>query len=110
MLLPPKARGPAEAGSDGRFQTTDQTYSKGMVQRLGLAQAMLHDPEVYILDEPMSGLDPLGRSLVKDIIRGFEKRRQDRVFQHPHNFRCRGGLRPRRGDSRWPSSVGRFCR
>jgi ABC-2 type transport system ATP-binding protein len=46
-----------------------RTYSKGMVQRLGLAQAMLHDPEVYILDEPMSGLDPLGRSLVKDIIR-----------------------------------------
>jgi len=46
-----------------------RTYSKGMVQRLGLAQAMLHDPDVYILDEPMSGLDPLGRSLVKDIIR-----------------------------------------
>jgi ABC-2 type transport system ATP-binding protein len=50
-----------------------RTYSKGMVQRLGLAQAMLHDPEVYILDEPMSGLDPLGRSLVKDIIRDLKK-------------------------------------
>jgi ABC-2 type transport system ATP-binding protein len=43
-------------------------YSKGMVQRLGLAQAMLHDPDLYILDEPMSGLDPLGRALVKKII------------------------------------------
>lgn len=43
-------------------------YSKGMVQRLGLAQVMLHDPDVYILDEPMSGLDPLGRALVKNII------------------------------------------
>lgn len=43
-------------------------YSKGMVQRVGLAQAMIHDPEVYILDEPMSGLDPIGRALVKDII------------------------------------------
>jgi len=43
-------------------------YSKGMVQRLGLAQAMLHDPDLYILDEPMSGLDPIGRALVKRII------------------------------------------
>lgn len=43
-------------------------YSKGMVQRLGLGQALIHDPDVYILDEPMSGLDPIGRALVKDII------------------------------------------
>jgi ABC-2 type transport system ATP-binding protein len=43
-------------------------YSKGMVQRLGLAQALLHDPDLYILDEPMSGLDPLGRALVKRIM------------------------------------------
>lgn len=49
-------------------------YSKGMVQRLGLAQALLHDPDVYILDEPMSGLDPLGRALVKDIIKGLHRR------------------------------------
>lgn len=43
-------------------------YSKGMVQRVGLAQALIHDPAVCILDEPMSGLDPLGRALVKEII------------------------------------------
>ena len=43
-------------------------YSKGMVQRLGLAQVLIHDPEVYILDEPMSGLDPIGRALVKEIM------------------------------------------
>ncbi|MHB8121822.1 MAG: ABC transporter ATP-binding protein [Desulfuromonadaceae bacterium] len=43
-------------------------YSKGMVQRVGLAQALVHDPDVYVLDEPMSGLDPIGRALVKDII------------------------------------------
>lgn len=49
-------------------------YSKGMVQRLGLAQALLHDPQVYILDEPMSGLDPLGRALVKDVIRDLKQR------------------------------------
>jgi ABC-2 type transport system ATP-binding protein len=43
-------------------------YSKGMLQRVGLAQAILHDPEVVVLDEPMSGLDPLGRREVRDII------------------------------------------
>jgi ABC-2 type transport system ATP-binding protein len=48
-------------------------YSKGMVQRVGLAQALVHDPEVYILDEPMSGLDPIGRALVKDIILDLKK-------------------------------------
>ena len=51
-----------------------RSYSKGMVQRLGLAQALLHDPAVYILDEPMSGLDPLGRALVKNIILDLRSR------------------------------------
>lgn len=44
------------------------TYSKGMLQRIGLAQAILHDPELIFLDEPMSGLDPLGRKMVKDLM------------------------------------------
>lgn len=43
-------------------------YSKGMLQRVGLAQAILHDPKVVVLDEPMSGLDPVGRREVRDII------------------------------------------
>ena len=43
-------------------------YSKGMLQRVGLAQAILHSPKVVILDEPMSGLDPVGRREVRDII------------------------------------------
>ena len=45
-----------------------RTYSKGMVQRAGLALALVHDPDVVILDEPMSGLDPIGRKLVGDLI------------------------------------------
>ena len=43
-------------------------YSKGMLQRVGLAQAILHDPKVVFLDEPMSGLDPLGRREVREMI------------------------------------------
>lgn len=45
-----------------------RTYSKGMVQRAGLALALVHDPDVAILDEPMSGLDPIGRKMVGDLI------------------------------------------
>lgn len=52
---------------------TMRTYSKGMVQRLGIAQALLHDPDLLVFDEPMSGLDPLGRALVKEIIRDLGK-------------------------------------
>ncbi|HEX9028953.1 MAG TPA: ABC transporter ATP-binding protein [Anaerolineales bacterium] len=45
-----------------------RTYSKGMLQRIGLAQALLNNPELVFLDEPTSGLDPVGRRLVRDII------------------------------------------
>jgi ABC-2 type transport system ATP-binding protein len=45
-----------------------RTYSKGMVQRAGLAMALIHDPQIVILDEPMSGLDPIGRKMVGDLI------------------------------------------
>ena len=55
-------------------------YSKGMVQRLGLAQTLLHDPDLYILDEPMSGLDPIGRALVKEIILDLKKREKTVFF------------------------------
>src|SRR6185295_12780833 len=43
-------------------------FSKGMLQRIGLAQALVNDPEVVFLDEPMSGLDPIGRREVRDLI------------------------------------------
>jgi len=45
-----------------------RTFSKGMKQRIGLALAMIHNPDILILDEPMSGLDPLGRKLVSSLI------------------------------------------
>jgi ABC-2 type transport system ATP-binding protein len=45
-----------------------RTYSKGMIQRLGIATSLIHDPLVVIFDEPMSGLDPVGRKLVKDLM------------------------------------------
>src|SRR5580698_4955016 len=58
-------------------------YSKGMVQRLGLAQALMGDPAVVILDEPMSGLDPIGRKDVRDLI--FRLRDEGRtVFFSTH--------------------------
>ena len=49
-------------------------YSKGMLQRVGLAQALLNEPELVFLDEPTSGLDPLGRLLVRDLIRELRDR------------------------------------
>ena len=47
-------------------------FSKGMLQRVGIAQAILHDPQVVILDEPMSGLDPIGRREVRDLIQSLK--------------------------------------
>ncbi len=58
-------------------------YSKGMVQRAGLAQALINDPEVVFLDEPTSGLDPLGRLLVRDVIEEL-RQRGTTVFLNSH--------------------------
>jgi len=58
----------SRVGLEGQGGVPLRKFSKGMVQRVGLAQAIQHDPELVILDEPMSGLDPLGRREVREII------------------------------------------
>lgn len=58
-------------------------YSKGMVQRVGMAQALINDPDVVFLDEPMSGLDPLGRYQIREIILTL-KRQGKTIFFNSH--------------------------
>jgi len=58
-------------------------FSKGMLQRIGLAQALLNDPDLVLLDEPTSGLDPVGRRLVRDLIRELRDRDKT-VFLNSH--------------------------
>ncbi len=60
-----------------------QGYSKGMLQRVGLAQALLNEPELVFLDEPTSGLDPLGRRLVRDLL-GELRENGTTVFLNSH--------------------------
>jgi ABC-2 type transport system ATP-binding protein len=57
-----------------QFRTLQlRKFSKGMLQRIGIAQALINDPELVIFDEPMSGLDPIGRKEVRDIIMGLKE-------------------------------------
>jgi ABC-2 type transport system ATP-binding protein len=58
-------------------------FSKGMLQRIGIAQALLNDPSLLVLDEPMSGLDPIGRREIRDLILGL-KRRGKTIFFSTH--------------------------
>jgi ABC-2 type transport system ATP-binding protein len=60
-----------------------RTFSKGMLQRVGLAQALVHEPDVIFLDEPTSGLDPIGRRMVRDILRA-QRDRGTTVFLNSH--------------------------
>jgi ABC-2 type transport system ATP-binding protein len=76
--VPAKQRRRAVEGSLARVGLPDaanvqlRKFSKGMLQRVGIAQAILHEPKVIFLDEPMSGLDPIGRREVRDLIEGLK--------------------------------------
>jgi ABC-2 type transport system ATP-binding protein len=60
-------------GLQGERAIALRKFSKGMVQRIGIAQALINDPEVVFLDEPMSGLDPLGRREVREVIHALKR-------------------------------------
>lgn len=70
-------------GLEDRASTRLGAFSKGMLQRIGLAQSLLNDPKLVFLDEPTSGLDPIGRRLVRDIINNLRDRGTS-VFLNSH--------------------------
>lgn len=70
-------------GLAGRERELVKRYSKGMRQRLGLAQALLHDPQLLIMDEPTDGLDPVGRSEIRQLITRL-KQQGKTVFLNSH--------------------------
>jgi len=70
----------ALVGLEEKGDTALRLYSKGMLQRIGIAQALINDPELIIMDEPMTGLDPLGRAEVKQIIHSLKDRGKTIIF------------------------------
>ncbi len=68
---------------DGAADARLKTFSKGMLQRVGVAQALIHDPKVVFLDEPMSGLDPIGRREVREVILSLRAKGKT-VFMNTH--------------------------
>ena len=73
-------------GLADRSHSKVKTYSKGMKQRLGIAQALVHDPELLILDEPASGLDPSGMRDIRNLIRFLNKERNKTIILSSHNL------------------------
>jgi ABC-2 type transport system ATP-binding protein len=70
-------------GIAGRMNSKIKTYSKGMKQRLGIAQSLLHDPEVIFLDEPTDGVDPIGRREIRELM-GRLKEKGHTIFLNSH--------------------------
>jgi ABC-2 type transport system ATP-binding protein len=70
-------------GIKGRMNSKIRTYSKGMKQRLGIAQSMFHDPDLIILDEPTDGVDPIGRREIRSIMQQLKERGKT-IFLNSH--------------------------
>jgi len=64
-----------------------------MLQRVGLAQALINDAKLLILDEPMSGLDPIGRREIRDLILKIKRRGKNNFLLFTHSCGCRDDLR-----------------
>jgi ABC-2 type transport system ATP-binding protein len=73
----------AEVGLAHAGEMRLRTYSKGMLQRIGIAQAIVHDPEIVFLDEPMSGLDPIGRAEIRELILRLNREGKT-IFMNTH--------------------------
>jgi ABC-2 type transport system ATP-binding protein len=71
-------------GLESRYKSKVKTFSHGMKQRLGLAQALLHNPELIILDEPTTGLDPQGMKEIRDLITMLSKEQNKTILLSSH--------------------------
>ncbi|HEV8280998.1 MAG TPA: ABC transporter ATP-binding protein [Candidatus Limnocylindrales bacterium] len=73
-----------QVGLTGRADDKVETYSRGMLQRLGIADALIKDPDVLILDEPTTAIDPLGVAEILDLLRGLVRERGMAILLSSH--------------------------